>query len=108
MSEIFRAQVSILETLERVEAEANPASDAVQKSLLSISDTDFGLGFGKLQHAISEELMKYHTAARKLPVNDRRCMAFLDRENLPFASQLLSGCLLPSFRFTSTLFQLAI
>ena len=86
-------------------AEVDPASDMVQKSFLSVSDTDFGLGFGKLQHAISDELLKYRAKAlgiraRKLPLDDQRRMAFLNREDCPFASQFLSGCPLPSVRFT--------
>jgi len=111
MSEIGRAKDSFLEALEG--AEVDPASDMVQKSFLSVSDTDFGLGFGKLQHAISDELLKYRAKAlgiraRKLPLDDQRRMAFLNREDCPFASQFLSGCPLPSVRFTPTLFRLAI
>ena len=33
--------------------------------------------------------------ARKLPLNDQHRVAFLNREDCPFASQLLSGCPLP-------------
>ena len=58
--------------------------------------------------------MKYRAKAlgiraRKLPPDDQRRMAFLNREECPpFASQLHSGCPLPSVRFTPTLFRLAI
>ena len=80
---------------------------------LLVSDTDFGLGFGKLQHAISGELLKYRSEAlgiraRKLSLDDQRRMAFLNREECPLTSQLLSGCPLLSVRFTSTLFRLAL
>ena len=81
---------------------------------MSFLDTGFGLGFGKLQNTISDELLKYCAKAlgiraRKLPLNDQRRMAFLNREDCPFASQLLSaGCPLPSVRITPTLFRLAI
>ena len=44
ISEIGRAKDSFLEVLEG--AEVDPASSMVQKSFLSVSDTDFGLGFG--------------------------------------------------------------
>ena len=71
-----------------------------QKSFLFVLDTDFGIGFGKSQHAISDELLKYRAKAlsiraRKLPQDDQRHMTFLNREDCPFASQLLSGCPLP-------------
>jgi len=53
-----------------------------------------------LQHAISEELLKYRAKAigiraRKFPLDDQRRMALLNREDCSFASQLLSGCPLP-------------
>ena len=72
-------------------AEVDPDSDMVQNSFLSVPDTGFGLGFGKLQHAISDELLKYRAKAlgiraRKLPLDDQRRMAFLNREECPFAS----------------------
>ena len=70
MSEICRAKDSFLEALQG--AEVDPDSDMVQNSFLSVPDTGFGLGFGKLQHAISDELLKYRAKAlgiraRKLP-----------------------------------------
>ena len=99
MSEIGRVKDSFLKALEGAE-EVDQASDMVQKSLLSVSDTDFGSGSGKLQHAISDKLLKYHAKAlgiraRKLPLDDQRRMAFLNREDCPFASQLRSGCPCP-------------
>ena len=85
----------------------------VQNSFLSVPDTGFGLGFGKLQHAISGELLKYRAnalgiLARKLPLDDQRRMAFLNQEECQFASQPLSSCPLPSVCFTPTLFRLTI
>ena len=46
--------------------------------------------------------------ARKLPLNDQHRVAFLNREDCPFASQLLSGCPLPSVRFLATFLRLVI
>ena len=111
VSKIGRAKDSFWKALEG--AKVDPASDIAQKSFLSVSDADFGLGFGKLQHAISDELLKYRakalgTRTQKLPLDDQRRMAFLHRGDCPFASQLLSGCPLPSVRFTPTLLRLAI
>jgi len=73
MSEIGRAKDSFLKALEG--AKVGPASDMNQKSFVSVSDTDFGLGFGKLQHSISDELLKYRAKAlgiraRILPLDD--------------------------------------
>jgi len=49
--------------------------------------------------------------ARKFPLDEQRRMADLNREDCPFAFQLISGSLLPSgtpsVRFTPTLFRLA-
>jgi len=55
----------------------------VQKSFLSVTITDFGLGFGKLQHAISDELLKYRAKAlgiraRKLILDHKRRMVILN------------------------------
>jgi len=59
------------------------------------------------------ELLKYRAkdlgiSARTLLPDDQRRMTFLNRENCPFASQLLSGCPLPSVHFTPTFLRLAI
>jgi len=69
-SEIGLAKASLLEALQGAEA----VPDMVQKSLFTVSDTDFGLGFGKLQHSMSDELMKYQAKAlgirpRQLPAH---------------------------------------
>jgi len=83
-SEISRAKTSFLEALEG--AEVDPVSDMIQKSIFPVSDTDFGLGFGKLLHAISDELLKYRAKAlgiraRKPSLDDQHRMAFLNRED---------------------------
>ena len=111
MSGVDRAKDEFFKVLEG--AEVDPASHMVQKSFLSVSETKFGLGFGKLQHAISDELLKYSAKAlsiraRKLPLDDQHRMAFLNWGDCPFASQLLSGCPLSSVCFTPTLFRLAM
>ena len=64
-------------------------------------------------------MLKVHSQARsesykekgeRLPLDDQlHLMASLNREDCPFAFQLLSGCpLSPPIRFTPTLLQLAI
>ena len=99
---IGRSKASFLEVLEG--AEVDPVLETVQNSFLLVSDTDLGLEFGKLHQAISDELLKYRAKAlgnraRKLYLDDQRrmaflnrSMAFLNREDCPFDSQLLSGC----------------
>ena len=82
-------------------------------AIFAVLNTDFGLGFGKLLHVISDEFLKYRakalsTRARIVLLDDQRRMAFLNLEEFPFASQLLSGCLLPSVYFTPTLLRLTI
>ena len=112
MPEIGRAKDSFLVALEGTAVD--PASDMVlQKSFWTVSDTDFGLGFGKLQHAISDELLNYRSKAlgiraRKVSLDDQRRIVFLDRGDCLFTSQLLSGCPLPSVHFTPTLLRLVI
>ena len=91
MSEIGHAKGSFLEALEG--AEVDPASGMVQKSFMSVSDTDFGLGLGKLQHAVSDKLLKHHAKAlgiraRKLPLDDQRRMSFLNQEDCPLSTRM--------------------
>ena len=111
MSGIGRAKDPFFEALEG--AEVDPDSGTVQISFLPVSDTDLGFEIGKLQHAISDELLNYRSKAlgiraRKVSLDDQRRIVFLDRGDCLFTSQLLSGCPLPSVHFTPTLFRLAI
>ena len=86
----------------------------VQKLFLSVRIEDFCFGFGKLQHNIPDELLKYiakasASALANFPLGDQRRMAFFSRgETFRLLYQLLSDCLLPSVRFMPTLLRLAI
>ena len=89
-----RATASFLKALEG--AEVDPVPDVVQKSFVSETDTNFGLEFGKLHHAIPDELLKYlakalDIRALKLPLDDQRRMTFFNPEDYLFASSLMAA-----------------